>query len=194
MTKYRLKKDLPICKKGETFTADEEGLSLMLDDSTKILTLQIDEIENFDEWFEPVADEWPQEGAVYYRVRSDGNVAREPWVGTWFDKNCQDIGNVFKTWKAADQFAKYLRALTIVRQDEGVLTPNELQEKKRDYKKVVFIGYDSMGHLATNPISLFSYDIVINAILFDNEMNAQASLDKHLNEWKTIANYDWSRE
>ena len=75
-----------------------------------------------------------------------------------------------------------------------MLTPEQLQEKERDDKKVVFIGFDSMGHLATNSIGLFSYDIIINAILFDNETHAQASLDNHPEEWKTIANYDWSRE
>ena len=182
MTRYRLKKDLPICKKGETFTADEEGLSLMLDDSTKILTLQIDEIENFDEWFEPVADEWPQEGAVYYRVRSDGNVAREPWVGTWFDKNCQDIGNVFKTWKAADQFAKYLRALTIVRHED----------------LAYYVGY--MGNRGNGEVlcdCTMSFDdcwMPVGVILFDSEEHVDRSLRKHPDEWKIVVNYDWSRE
>lgn len=198
MTRYRLKKDLPICKKGETFTADEEGLSLMLDDSTKILTLQIDEIENFDEWFEPVADEWPQEGAVYYRVRSDGNVAREPWVGTWFDKNCQDIGNVFKTWKAADQFAKYLRALTIVRQDEGVLTPMQVNELIKNEDLAYYVGY--MGNRGNGEVlcdCTMSFDdcwMPVGVILFDSEAHADRSLRNHQDEWKIIANYDWSRE
>ena len=136
----------------------------------------------------------PKLGDTYYITYPDGIIASCTWDRCGVDENRFSNGAVFKTEEATERWRDYLKAIATVRQDEGVLTPNELQEKKRDYKKVVFIGYDSMGRLATNPISLFSYDIVINAILFDNETNARASLDNHPSEWKIIANYDWSRE
>lgn len=137
----------------------------------------------------------PQNGEAYYSLNSYGSVSLcTCWKNDHIDRWRYSIGNTFKTEKATERCHDYLKAIAIVRQDEGVLTPDQLQEKKRDYKKVVFIGYDSMGRLATNPISLFSYDIIINAILFDNETHARASLDNHPDEWKIIANYDWSRE
>ena len=139
-------------------------------------------------WWKPKYDE------EYFYVGHDSYVHPCIWKNDPIDNGRLKLGLVFKTEEAGMRCRNYLEAVAIVRQDEGVLTPNELQEKKRDYKKVVFIGYDSMGRLATNPISLFSYDIVINAILFDNETNARASLDNHPSEWKIIANYDWSRE
>lgn len=136
----------------------------------------------------------PEYDEEYFYIGHDGLVYSCPWGNDPIDSGRLKLGLVFKTEEACMRCRDYLEAIATVQQDEGVLTPNELQEKERDDKKVVFIGYDSMGHLATNPISLFSYNIVINAILFDNVTNAKASLDKHPDEWKIIANYDWSRE
>ena len=136
----------------------------------------------------------PKLNEKYFYVVSFGEVLSETWDDLEGERNKFSFGNVFKTEGAAERWRDYLQAIATVRQDEGVLTPEQLQEKERDDKKVVFIGYDSMGHLAINSIGLFSYDIIINAILFDNETHAQASLDNHLGEWKIIADYDWSRE
>lgn len=136
----------------------------------------------------------PKKGERYYFIDDSGCIKQDTWQNSFWEVDRYRSGNVFKTEEAVKRYWDFLKAIATVRQDEGVLTPNELQEKERDDKKVVFIGYDSMGHLATNPISLFSYDIVVNAIFFDNEMHAQSSLDNHRKEWETIANYDWSRE
>ena len=136
----------------------------------------------------------PKYDEEYFYIGHDGLAHCCIWRNDELDNGRLKLGLVFKTEEAAIRCCDYLEAIATVRQDEGVLTPEQLQEKERDDKKVVFIGFDSMGHLATNSIGLFSYDIIINAILFDNETHAQASLDNHPEEWKTIANYDWSRE
>lgn len=187
--KYRLKKDLPICKKGETFTADKEGLSLMLDDSTKILTLQIDEIEDFADWFEEVPDEWPQKDDAFWSISSDGTSFLASWNNYTDDRRKMAIGNVFKTREAADRFAKYLKAITAVRQDEGVLTPEKVRETLNQYGTVYTVG--------TNATALsvkHFYNASAGAVYFDTLYNANTSIGNHPDEWEIITNYDWSRE
>lgn len=137
----------------------------------------------------------PKNGERYYYIRDLGRIDYSCYAaGAGGDEFRVLTGNSFKTREAAERYRDYLQADATVRQDEGVLTPDQLQEKERDDRTIVYIGFDSMGYLATNPISLFSYDVVPNAIFFDNEMHAQSSLDNHRKEWETIANYDWSRE
>lgn len=165
---------------------------------------ETEEIENYTaEWLidngfaEEVKESscWkPKYDEEYFYIGHDGLVHPCLWRNDELDNGRLKLGLVFKTKEAGTRCCDYLKAIATVRQDEGVLTPDQLQEKERDDKKVVFIGFDSMGHLATNSIGLFLYDIIINAILFDNKTHAQASLDNHPDEWKIIANYDWSRE
>lgn len=186
-TKYRLKKDTPFYKKGTEFCENWNHKGELLNDDC-IVVADLNELDNPDEWFEPVSDEWPQKDAPFWSISADGSSFQDTWLNHPIDRARMAIGNVFKTKEAADRFAEYLKAMATVRQDEGVLTPEQ----------VVKDGY--VYYICDNnkfgPLVYGSHvDCVsVNTILFDTKEHAQASRDKHHDEWKIIANYDWSRE
>lgn len=130
----------------------------------------------------------PKLNEKYFYVASFGGVLRETWNDLMGDRNKFSIGNVFKTEGAAERYRDYLKAIATVRQDEGVLTPE--QAAKNGYIYYICI-HNEFGLVVHG----FNADYVsVNTVLFDTREHAQASRDKHPDEWKTIANYDWSRE
>ena len=104
------------------------------------------------------------------------------------------MGYVFKTESAAYRYRDYLRATTTVRQDEGVLTPKEVESAECSNGVIWGITYTYGSGLFVHTCRLAMELPQIGAIYFSSRERANASLDKHPDEWKTIANYDWSRE
>ena len=139
-------------------------------------------------WWKPKLDD------IYYVVYPDGLIASCTWDGCPVDENRFFNGAIFKTEEAAERWRDYLKANATVRQDEGVMTPKEVESAERSNGDVWCISY-------TLDRGLFAYtcrlDVVptrVGTIYFNSPEHAQASLDKHPDEWKIIANYDWSRE
>lgn len=187
--KYRLKKDLPDMEAGELFDdTDSFGheTSSMFD-SRGVYRFDKDDIKHFDEWFEEASDEWPQAGKNYYTVRSDGGVISLEWLEDRFDDGSQAIGNVFKTEKSAHAYVDYLKAVTTVRQDEGVLTTEEARKQVANGNRVYCL---MPPGTVRNSISV----VAPGGIYFKDTESAGASWDAHRKEWQTIINYDWSRE
>lgn len=198
--KYRLKKDLPDMEAGEVFD-DTDGFgheTSSMFDSRGTYRFEKDDVKHFGEWFEEVSDEWPQKGEYCYRVSSRGTVICFAWRGDWYDKQCQEFGNVFKTEKSAKAYADYLKAVDTVRQDEGVLTPEQINELGGIEGKAYHVGYRGKQNgeevLCGCLIDLYETWAPVGTILFDTEEHADASRKKHQDEWRIIANYDWSRE
>ena len=130
----------------------------------------------------------PKLGEKYFYAASFGGVLSETWDDLKGDRNKFSIGNVFKTERAAGRWRDYLKAIATVRQDEGVLTPE--QAAKNGYIYYICV-HNEFGLVVHG----FNADYVsVNTVLFDTREHAQASRDKHPDEWKIIANYDWSRE
>lgn len=132
----------------------------------------------------------PKYGVDYYYVNDAGViVSREGFLSmSTIDDKRVDIGNAFRSKAAAERYRDYLKAIATVRQDEGVLTPEE--SAKNRYNYYIWI-HDEFGL----EVHGFNADYVsVNTVLFDTKEHAQASLDEHPDEWKIIANYDWSRE
>lgn len=180
--KFRLKNDTPLHRAGEIFTKNET--TIVASDGYETDT---DLIVNFDEWFEEVPDEWPQAGKHYYTVRSDGGVISLEWLGDRFDEGSQAIGNVFKTEKSAHAYVDYLKAVTTVRQDEGVLTTEEADRH--------CVNGNRAYCLMPPGIVRNSFSVVApGGIYFKDTESAGASWDAHRKEWQTIMSYDWSRE
>lgn len=140
----------------------------------------------------------PQENDGFWSISSDGTSFANIWGNDCYDNGRMDIGNVFKTEEAADRFANYLKAVATVRQDEGVLTPEQINERQGDSGLAYHVG--SMGKqngeevLCGCVMDLYNVWAPLGAILFDTEEHADASRNAHQEEWKIIANYDWSRE
>lgn len=130
----------------------------------------------------------PQNGENYYCINLAGGIEYTKYEGSYLDEFAVLVGNCFKTYFAADRCRDYLKADTTVRQDEGVLTP----EQAATTSYIYYIRADGESQLAVHG---FNADYVsVNTVLFDTREHAQASLDRHPAEWKIIANYDWSRE
>ena len=188
--KYRLKKDTPAFRSGYIFETDPKDDGILLD-KEGVSAFYENEVEHFDEWFEEVKESgwWkPKSDEKYYFLSNVGEVIDEPWLGNWADKFRYLVGNCFKTKDAAERYRDYLEAITTVRQDEGVLTPEQAAENGYAY----YIHAHYVMGLRVHGVD--SDYISVGAVLFDTREHAQASLDNHPDEWKIIANYDWSRE
>ena len=131
----------------------------------------------------------PKNGDKYYFIDDSGYIKCDTWDNSFWEVDRYKMGNAFKTEEAADRFASYLKAIATVRQDDGVLTPE--QAAKNGYIYYICI-HNEFGPVVYG--SYFADGISVNTVLFDTREHAQASRDKHPDEWKIIANYDWSRE
>ena len=188
--KYRLKKDTPAFRSGYIFETDPKDDGILLD-KEGVSAFYENEVEHFDEWFEEVKESgwWkPKSDEKYYFLSNVGEVIDEPWLGNWADKFRYLVGNCFKTKEAAERYMNYLKAITTVRQAEGVLTPE--QAMKGSY---VYCIYDN-NEFGPVVHEYYAACMPVNTVLFDTKEHAQDSRDKHRDEWKTIANYDWSKE
>ena len=203
MTKYRLKKDTPEFKAGTVFdmigNIDVGEVLTMNSPREDAYAFEVDSIDNFDEWFEEVKESgwWkPRLDEMYYFLDGYGKACVQPWLNDGLDDIRYSMGNVFKTKEAAERYGKYLKAVTTVRQDEGVI------DLQRAFDRRESVSSDDF-HIYTIAYSFYLKRLAIvgaanfmsaNTIWFDTEEHADASCKEHQDEWKIIANYDWSRE
>ena len=130
----------------------------------------------------------PRSGNSYYYIGSDGDIIWTTWLDFLVDELRHSMGNCFSTKGAAERYKEYLKAIATVRQDEGVLTPEQVTKNGYIYYICIHNEFGLVVHG-------FNADYVsANTVLFDTREHAQASRDKHPDEWKIIANYDWGRE
>lgn len=193
-TKYRLKKDTPEFKAGQMFTRgeDEDGNDSLFASGAPLAAFDVSLIDNFDEWFEEVEESgwWkPSRGDSYYFINGAGVITSTVWMDNSQDRVRYLMGNCFRTTEAADRFANYLKAIATVRQDEGVLTPDDVRKTLARDGTVYTIGINC----TMLSVERF-YNTSAGAVYFDTGYNAKASCEKHPDQWKIIANYDWSRE
>ena len=140
----------------------------------------------------------PKYDEQYFYVGHDSYVHPCIWKNDELDNGRLKLGLVFKTEEAAEHYRDYLKAIATVRQDEGVLTPEQVNELIRNEDLAYYVGY--MGNRSNGEVlcgCTMSFEdcwMPVGAILFDSEVHADHSLDNHPDEWKIITNYDWSRE
>ena len=193
MTKYVLKKDTPFYKKGTEFCEDWFHKGVLLDDYCSVVA-NLNELDNPDEWFEEVKSGWwkPKHKEKYYFVDGSGKVCVEPWLDDELDEYRYSVGECFKTEKAAEAWRGYRIARATVSRDKGVLSPEQIRDEYLG-EFVHYVVFNLDGQLETSWDCLDDY-ATPGTIYFDTMQHAQASLDKHPDEWKIIANYDWSLE
>lgn len=139
----------------------------------------------------------PKYGDRYYFIDDSGYTREDVWGDNFWDVDRYKLGNVFKTEEAAERYRDYMEAIATVRQDEGVLTPEEVKklEKCDGYLGDIYsIAYTCREGTFVHRCDLNEEYPTAGVIHFDTKKHAQASLEKHPDEWKIIANYDWSRE
>ena len=194
MTKYILKKDTPFYKKGTEFCEDWFHKGVLLNDDCNVVA-NLNELDNPDEWFEKVEESsaWkPKFDEMYYFLTNTGKVGADPWCNDELDEYRYSIGECFKTEKAAEAWRVYRIARATVSRDKGVLSPEQIRDEYLG-EFVHYVVFNLDGQLETSWDCLDDY-ATPGTIYFDTMQHAQASLDKHPDEWKIIANYDWSRE
>ena len=129
----------------------------------------------------------PKHKEEYYFISNVVEIIDESWLGAMVDEFRYSIGNCFGTKKAAERYLNYLKAIATVRQDKGVLTTQEANKQCANGNRVYCL---MPPGTVRNTISL----VAPGGIYFKDVESAGDSLDKHRNEWRTIINYDWSRE
>ena len=142
----------------------------------------------------------PGNGGRYYYVNDDGEIIEKPWLpfGSPTDEKRFIMGNCFRSNVAAERYRDYLKAIATIRQDEGVLTPEQVNERIKNEDLAYYVGY--MGNRGNGEVlcgCVVDFEdcwMPVGAILFDSEVHADRSLCNHPDEWKIIVNYDWSKE
>lgn len=133
---------------------------------------------------EKIEEQWPAYGDKYWYYVADGVPMLNKWEASSLDFALKAVGNVFKTEKSAQRFVDYLKAVEIVRHDEGFM-------KKDGGGYVISIVENSVVGMSSNNVGFRQH---AGEFYFDTDEHAKASLDKHRDEWRTILNYDWSKE
>lgn len=194
MTKYRLKKDTPFYKKGTEFCEDWFLKGALLNDDCSIAA-NLNELDNPDEWFEKVdeSSDWLHNGTIYYRPEVGVYDERflpcsDMFRGTEYDIARQRIGFCHKSAESCRRFIDFLEAVEVVSHDDGFM---KISRK---------INYDTYGYAISH--SDWNKSLIAEKVesinhagqfYFDTSEHAEASLDKHRDEWRTILDYDWSR-
>lgn len=130
----------------------------------------------------------PEYGKKHYWLDSGGCVSASDWTHTGFDAWRYDIGNVFKTYDAAERYRGYLEAVAAVRHDEGFMKIS----RKVNYSPCGYGVYRGLGKSIIAKV----LDVTVSAgeFYFDTYEHAKASVEAHQSEWQTILDYDWSKE
>lgn len=130
---------------------------------------------------------WLYNSGEYYTLGAYCTVSAG-WGGSEVDVFRRDCGLAFKTDESAQRFVDYLKAVEVISHDEGFM-------KATFDVNGAILGYGifttSDGETVTTPLAR---SIHAGEFYFDMEKHAKASLEAHRSEWRTILNYDWSKE
>ncbi len=182
---YRLLKDLPFVKAGEVF---KESSSQRMGEDERTLVgsirlttiIWIEDIENFDEWFEEVRIF----GEYYYVIDvghvgylEDGNYRPNDTLGR------MEIGNIFETREKAEKYLAYLKAKEVVKQDTKGFKPDW-----SDRDEIKYWGY--WDFYQNKPDYDYDYRAKRVEIFFRTREDLKESFKKHPEEWKTYLTYE----
>jgi hypothetical protein len=197
MKRYRLLKDLPFAKAGEIFkewTGERYGKKekALVNTNNLTTTLWVGDIEIFDEWFEKDKEEKFSERIFY--ILPDGGVDSIETVNysntednrqeyKKYKEKLKSVGNCFETREEAEEYFKYLKAKTIIKQDTKGFKPDWTNYDEQKYLGFWDIEKDNLDWLPRN--------IFIEAtIYFKSREDIEESFKKHPNEWRTYLTYE----
>ena len=138
-------------------------------------------------WWKPKRDE------EYFYIGHDSFVHHCLWGNDPLDNGRLRLGLVFKTEEAGIGCRDYLEAIATVRQDEGLLTPEQVNELIKNEDLAYYVGLGNGETLCGCTMSFEDCWMPVGVILFDSEEHVDRSLRKHPDEWKTIAKYKWGK-
>lgn len=179
--RFRLKKDTPDHRAGEIFWKTDNWMGCDDEDLEEGRAFKLDNIDNFDDWFEEVGS--PDE-AFCLSVESCVSIVDDGFVlatNVKFPNDRQEQRN---------KFTEFMEAVNTVSKDEGFMLQTTRGDGVVDSDVATVI--EKHGRL-----QVWKVDYVYRragAFYFDTCEHAYSSITKHRSAWQTILNYDWSRE
>ena len=187
MKKYKLLKDLPFAEEGAIFrewTGERSGKEekALVNTNNLTTTLWVEDIENFDEWFEEVGEpEWVYYINAFGGVVDNVRVANLPGVRA----RLKSTGNYFKTQEEAEKYLEYLKVKEVIKQDAKGFKPDWDTSKEPKY-----IG--RYGGFTEKPtldwVCIYTY--TYSTICFRTLEDITDSFEKHPEEWKKYLTYE----
>ena len=181
MKRYKLLKDIPFAKAGETFGLHRGGIKdciILFKGNEEVYTIKVGEnvSEMFDEWFEEIRE--------YFYIDSKGDI--EYSKNEWNEDVVEDhklIGNYFETKEEAEKYLKYLKAKVIIKQDTKGFKP--------DWKDIAEDKYYGFWDSSAKKLDWIRISILQDdRIYFETKNDIKESFEKHPEEWKTYLTYE----
>ena len=198
MIKYRLKKNLPCAKAGEIFREDfdknDNNNVYLYQESYGIKQHKIclEDIDNFDEWFEevekPKTFEVPDEyyipiiyadkiGITTSKISNDTVVHQPLYL------NSSSVGLAFETEEEAEKYIKYLKVKAIIKEDTKGFKP--------DWKNSNEAKYYGVWNFDREKTEYFAWDMYKSSdIFFKSIADIEESFKKHPEEWRVYLTYE----
>lgn len=186
MKRYKLLKDLPTIKAGEIFKEtvtgyNEKNLLVRIAPlNAKSPRLKVQDIDNFDEWFEEIQEptdsiHWnPMIGEKCF-ILENANIIPTLFTGKLRDYNAWRTGKVFRTEEGCEKARD--RELAEVRLRRTSTFKPDFKNGKGGYS----VGYDYIAEsLRIYPASWVDAG---EPVRYETEEDAQKSIDKHEKEW-----------
>ena len=183
---YRLLKDLPFAKAGETFGLHRGGIKdciTLFKGDKAVYTIRVGEnvSEMFDEWFEEIKE--PEEYFIINFLHLIITKTSTDFFAEWVIENLKSLGLLFRTREEAEKYLKYLKAKTIIKQDAKGFKPDWEDEEQPKY-------YGFWNFKEHEPEWSVNYITKIANIYFKSYEALEESFEKHPKEWKTYLTYE----
>ena len=196
MKRYKLLKDMPFTKAGETFGLHRGGIKdyiTLFKGDEEVYTIQVGEnvSEMFDEWFEEVKEpELPKE--FFYIVR--GKIGKVEYLTFSLNEDTKQeyrniieeeksVGNYFETKEEAEKYLAYLKAKAVIKEDTKGFKP--------DWKDIAEDKYYGFWDSSAKKLDWIRISILQDdRIYFETRNDIKESFEKHPEEWKTYLTYE----
>ena len=181
MKRYKLLKDLPFAKAGETFGLHRGGIKdciTLFKGDEEVYTIKVGEnvSEMFDEWFEEVREHF------YIDSKGDIEYSKSKWDEEAIEPR-KLIGNYFETKEEAEKYLKYLKAKVIIKQDTKGFKP--------DWKDIAEDKYYGFWDSSAKKLDWIRISILQDdRIYFETKNDIKESFKKHPDEWKAYLTYE----
>ena len=192
MKRYKLLKDLPFAKAGDEFKEMHDDGRIVLapeDWDQHRHEIDINDIKNFDEWFEEIKRVVVPDKYYYIDLISNMILSsvRDGWESDErreeMFQNCLKNGIAFKTFEEAKKYLKYLQAKVIIKQDTNGYKPNWNDTDKTKYHGQWDYKYDNL-------YCAVDWTLRDDTICFETREEAEKSFKKHPKEWKAYLTYE----
>ena len=181
MKRYKLLKDIPFAKAGETFGLHRGGIKdciTLFKGNEEVYTIKVGEnvSEMFNEWFEEIREYF------YIDSKSDIEYSKNEWNEDVVEDH-KLIGNYFKTKEEAEKHLEYLKAKVIIKQDTKGFKP--------DWKDIAEDKYYGFWDSSAKKLDWIRISILQDdRIYFETKNDIKESFEKHPEEWKTYLTYE----